>query len=816
MSRLYLNDDWKFTPEFSEQFLMQQSDGTSLEKVRLPHTCKELPYHYFSEDEYQMVCGYQKVIFAKEEWKGKTLLLTIDGAAHYAEVYLNGEKCGEHYSGYTAFTLDISEKLIWDKDNVLTIKVDSRESLNIPPFGHVIDYMTYGGIYRDVYLEIKEAVYLEDVFVKPEVSGKICSEIRLAGDMEKAGAEDNKNMQIKQSVYLEDELVGQSETLLKNWKEQGNNLEEKLNVDGKHLTIEGFVENVTLWDVENPVLYQVKTELICDGVVIDVHNVKVGFRSAEFKTDGFYLNGKKLKIRGLNRHQCYPYVGYAMPQSMQEYDVDILKKELGLNAVRTSHYPQSHYFIDRCDEIGLLVFTEFPGWQHIGDEAWKEQAVRNVEEMIVQYRNHPSIILWGVRINESVDDEEFYTRTNALAHQLDPTRQTGGVRCIKKSQLLEDVYTYNEFVHDGIQPGCEPKKKVTSDNNKPYLISEYNGHMFPTKSFDGEDHRVEHALRHARVLDSVASYEDICGSFGWCMADYNTHKDFGSGDRICYHGVLDMFRNPKLAAAVYACQQEKEVILEVGSSMDIGEHPASRRGEVWVFSNADSVRMYKNGRFLKEYKPKNEKYAHLKASPILIDDYIGNGIIENETYPEKQAKIITEALNHIALYGYNQIPAKIIWKAVQCFVRYRMTIDEVVGLYTKYVGDWGGKVTEFRFEAIKDGKVVKTVTKTPMKKMGLKATISSQVLEEKSSYDVAAVRVQAVDESENILYFCGEPLKLSVEGPIELIGPDVISLKGGMAGIYVKSTGESGSAVLTISNPQLGERKIPFEVKVTK
>ena len=174
--------------------------------------------------------------------------------------------------------------------------------------------------------------------------------------------------------------------------------------------------------------------------------------------------------------------------------------------------------------------------------------------MIVEYRNHPSIILWGVRINESQDNEALYTRTNALAHELDPTRATGGVRNFKKSQLLEDVYTYNEFVHDGKKPGCEPKASVTSDKNKPYMITEYNGHMFPTKAYDSEDHRVEHAMRHARVLDAVASHDDIAGSCGWCMADYNTHKDFGSGDRICYHGVLDMFRNPKLAASVYASQ----------------------------------------------------------------------------------------------------------------------------------------------------------------------------------------------------------------------------------------------------------------------
>ena len=786
MSRIYLNDDWKFTSEYSDEFLKQEKKD--IVTVRLPHTCKELPFHYFSEDEYQMVCGYQKTLYAPKQWQGKKVFLTIDGAAHYAEVFLNGEKCGEHYSGYTAFTIDISDELKYDTDNVITIKVDSRENLNIPPFGHVIDYMTYGGIYRDVFLDVKEPKFIQDIFVKPDVSGKIVSEVLLAGEI--SGAK------IRQTVEKDGKIVCQM----------------CIPITDNAMTMEGFVEKAELWDVENPVLYQVKTELVCEDTVMDTHQVRVGFRSARFEKDGFYLNGKKLKIRGLNRHQSYPYVGYAMPQSMQEFDADILKRELGLNAVRTSHYPQSHYFIDRCDEIGLLVFTEFPGWQHIGDAEWKNQAVKNVEEMVLQYRNHPSIILWGVRINESVDDEEFYTRTNALAHRLDPTRQTGGVRCIKNSQLLEDVYTYNEFVHDGIAPGCEPKKKVTSEVEKPYLITEYNGHMFPTKTFDCEDHRTEHALRHARVLDSVASHGDISGSFGWCMADYNTHRDFGSGDRICYHGVLDMFRNPKMAAAVYACQQNKDIVLEVGSGMDIGEHPASRRGEVWIFSNADSVKMYKNGKFLKEYMPKNEKFSHLQCSPILIDDYIGNAIAENEKFSKRQADMIKTALNHIALYGYGQLPPRILWIAAQCFVVYHMSMDEIVALYTKYIGDWGGTATQYRFEAIKDGKVVKTVIKTTMNQPGMKVKVSKNVLEEKNSYDVACVRIHAVDENENILCYCSEALKLSVEGPIQLIGPDMVPLRGGMAGTYVKTTGESGNAILTISNPQLGEVKVKFEV----
>ena len=782
MSRIYINNDWQFTPQFSEALLEARMED--LESVRLPHTCKELPYHYFSEEEYQMICGYRKVLDVPDEWKGKRVLMTIDGAAHYAEVYINGEKCGEHYSGYTAFTIDLSAYLKYGDENILVIRLDTRESLNIPPFGFVVDYLAYGGIYRDVYLDIRDQTYIADVFVKPEISGKIISDVTIRGNCD--------GVSMRQYAVM--------------------NGQRTLIAEGNGPKLDGYVEDVQLWDVDYPTLYTIETELILNDQILDIHRVRVGFRSTEFKTDGFYLNGRKLKIRGLNRHQSYPYVGYAMPRSMQEFDADILKKELGLNAVRTSHYPQSQYFIDRCDEIGLLVFTEMPGWQYIGDDAWKEQAVTNVEEMILQYRNHPSIILWGVRINESADDEAFYIRTNALAHKLDPTRQTGGVRCIKNSQLLEDVYTYNDFVHDGIASGCEPKAKVTSDAKKPYLITEYNGHMFPTKAFDCEDHRVEHALRHARVLDAVASQDDICGSFGWCMADYNTHKDFGSGDRICYHGVLDMFRNPKLAAAVYAIQQERDTVLEVSSAMDIGEHPASRRGEVWVFSNADSVKMYKNGRFLKEYVPGNEKFPNLEVSPILIDDYIGNALEEIEHYPPHQAKMVKEVVNHIALHGYASLPPRILWLTAQCMVCYKMSRQDVVELYTKYIGDWGGTATEYRFDAIRDGQVVKTVIKTPMKRVSMEVAVSSRALVEKNSYDVAAIRIRAVDEKGNLLPYCNEPLKITAESPVEIIGPDVVSLKGGMAGAYVKTTGSAGNATVTLSNPQLGTVKIPFEI----
>lgn len=823
--RIYLNDDWSFTEEFAEDFLKEDYEENLTDKnhiltnVRLPHTCKETPFHYFDESVYQMICGYRKKLFAPNDWLGKLVFMTFEGVAHSCEVFCNGNQVGEHHCGYTAFTVELSSFLNYGEENSIVVKVDSRENQNIPPFGFVIDYMTYGGIYRDVYLEVKQPIHIEDVFVHTShdfEKGKAELTVETSLVMpKKARTEENLRLRYslrkKVSEYQHTKEKGsQSIDAIEKpmiWQEVVSSSEQVTLLPSKYI-----VENPSLWDVDSPILYELKTELISDETIIDESITTFGFREAVFQSDGFYLNGKKLKIRGLNRHQSYPYVGYAMPESMQKLDADILKYELGVNAVRTSHYPQSHYFLDRCDEIGLLVFTEIPGWQHIGDEAWKEQAIRNVEDMVKQYRNHTSIILWGVRINESKDDDDFYRRTNEAAHRLDPYRQTGGVRAIKKSNLLEDVYTYNDFVHDGTTKGCEPKKKVTSDNSKPYLVSEFNGHMFPTKSFDKEEQRSEHAIRHANVLDAVMGEEDIAGCFGWCMFDYNTHKDFGSGDRICYHGVMDMFRNPKLAANVYACEQDKKPVLEISSSMDIGEHPGCNRGTIWIFTNVDSVRMYKNDRFIKEHSTKDSPYRHLKHGPIVIDDFIGDALEKKERFKPKHAKELSAAMNLVARGSLSHIPKKIIPTALKLVLLYHMNYAEVSELYTRYIGDWGGTSTSYRFEAIKDGKIVKTLVKEPTTKVHLEANADHTELYEKHSYDTALIRILAKDEHDNILSFYQEPVQLSVEGDIELVGPSVISLYGGMGGTYIRSKGVSGKGILSISACGIESKKIRFTV----
>ncbi len=796
---VFLNDNWEYFDRYDERLLL--GEGDNFIKVSLPHCVTETPFHYFDEKIYQKTVLYRRTLRKKQEWQNKRIFLCIDAAAHFAKVFVNAEKIAEHKGGYTAFEAELTDKLREDRDSVVSIKVDSHETLNFPPFGKVIDYMTYGGLYRGVRLDIREESFIKDVFCVPTVPDgialpqnadeKTVSDIRFTGTLRcHTEVEKGDGCAVHYSLY---EYGGDHQL-----KESD---EDTFSID-----------NIRLWDVLSPTLYTLRTELIKDGKVLDRMDTAIGFRKSQFAKNGYFLNGRRLKIVGLNRHQSFPYVGYAMPKSIQRYDAEILKNELGLNAVRTSHYPQSRHFVTRCDELGLLVFTEIPGWQHIGDDEWKKSAIAMTAEMVKQYRNHPSVILWGVRINESRDDDELYRLTNAVAHSLDESRPTGGVRYLKKSSFLEDVYTYNDFSHSGKNAGCEPKKQITPDPEKPYLISEYNGHMYPTKSFDNEELRTEHMLRHARVLDSAASYNDIAGSFGWCYADYNTHRDFGSGDRICYHGVCDMFRNPKLAAAVYAVRQDQIPVLELSSSMDIGEHPASVRGRIYLLTNADRVRMYKNDAFIREYTHQDSDFSHLYRPPIEIADLIGDRIKEGESFSEKQADAVKELLNFAARFGMDHLTPALKAKAAHLMVRHKMTFEDAYRLYGKYIENWGDAASFYRFEAIKGNKVVKTVIKEPFETLRLRASVSSDTLHIKESADVAAIRIKAVDQNENILPFFFGAVRAQVTGAAALIGPDIFPLYGGMGGTYLRTTGETGKAVLTLRTDGAEELSLRFDI----
>lgn len=784
MKRYPLNDGWYFTEQFTRQLTTLEKPEPELVPVRLPHTVKLLPFNDFSEQAYQMVSGYLRFLVPPESWRGQRVRVVFEGAAHQARVYLNGQLLAQHACGYTAFTVDLTDHLHWQGANNLTVELDSRENLDVPPFGNVIDYLTYGGLYREVFLEVGGPALIEDLCVRADMDGSVqcLPDCRNAEGLTLRFAVCNES---GEELVCRETGAEESEILLQ-------------------------LEHPELWDCEHPALYRLKAALKQGEKTVDERTVRFGFRRVEFRPDGFYLNEKRVQLRGLDRHQSWPYMGYAAPARAQRLDADILKYELGCNAVRTSHYPQSHYFINRCDEIGLLVFTEIPGWQHIGGESWKAQALENTREMVLQWRNHPSIFLWGVRINESADDDELYRKTNEIAHQLDPTRPTGGVRNFPHSHLLEDVYTYNDFSHHGPNRGCAPRKIITREGGKGYLISEYNGHMFPTKAYDCEEKRLEHALRHARVVSDAASQPGIGGSFGWCMFDYNTHRDFGSGDRICYHGVMDMFRNPKLAAAVYASQQEMTPVLEISSSMDIGEHPAGALGTVAVFTNADQIRLYRNDLLVGSFSPSAD-YAGLAHPPVLIEDTVSGLLERQEGMSPRTASMVREVLLATAMYG-SALPLSVLLKAAYLMGIKGFTREQGVDLYNRYVASWGGQVARWRFEAVKNGQVVASTVRCPGDTLALEVCADTDTLTDGPSWDMATVRIRAVDEYGAVRTWCSRSLSLRAEGAVELIGPASVPLSGGMAGCYLRTRGEAGTGRLTIEMEGAAPVTLSFQV----
>ena len=247
---------------------------------------------------------------------------------------------------------------------MLVVELDSTERKEIPPFGNVVDYLVYGGIYREVWLEEVSETYIDNAFVR---TLNVLQPKKVL-DIDVTFSESAKG-ELTFTLFDGDKVIG----------------EKKTDFTGRVINAKWAVTDVELWDTENPKLYTLKVKLDDKDEI----SVRFGFRECRFLTDGFYLNGKKIKIRGLNRHQSYPYVGYAMPKNVQKADADLLKYELGVNLVRTSHYPDSVHFLDRCDEIGLLVFTEMPSWQHLGEGEWRDICLDNVRRMVLRDRNHP-------------------------------------------------------------------------------------------------------------------------------------------------------------------------------------------------------------------------------------------------------------------------------------------------------------------------------------------------------------------------------------------------------------------------------------------
>lgn len=772
--RQNLNYDWQFAPNFDESYIAARA-APGTRKVLLPHTMKTVPFNYFDEESLNFVGTYFKTFRLSIGQMNKAIRLRFEGVASSCEVYVNGVKAGEHRGAYTGFDIDITRLVIFDRDNTLMVKVDAREKQNFPPFGGKIDYLTYGGIYREVYLEITEPDYIDYALISPVNNRYIEVKYRL-----------RRAVDLFQLRYKVRDDKGQIVC-------EG----EKRYEDAERVALKQEIPQPHLWDIDDPYLYTLETELIIDHRVVDVKTERFGMREAKFTPQGFYLNGKRVQLIGLNRHQSYPYVGYAMPKSQQRLDAYLLKNYLHCNFARSSHYPQSRHFYDCLDEIGMLCMIEVPGWQHIGDAEWQKELIKTTEETIVQYYNHPSIVLFGTRVNESEDNHDLYAATAAKVREYDSQRAIGGVRDFAHSELLEDVYTYNDFSCDGKNAGVLKPKKVAGDN-VPYLITEHNGHMHPTKRFDPTPNRVDQALRHARVVNDAGAYPQISGVVGWCFADYNTHKQFGSGDRVCYHGVLDMYRLPKYAAQFYRSQTDEEPILEVCANLAWGDVDKSLPQKVVVFSNVDYLKVYRGETEIGKFTPDKTHYDKLAHPPFIIPDLVGDALALGEGFSIEDADDMKALMLQAADTGVASLTLLQKNKMRQLLKKYDLSISAAEKLYLKYFASSDAKADYYKFVGYKNDVEVISKKVGVARDCKYRISISQPQFVEDGTYDVMKIDVFKVDQFGNTLDYANDVIKVNAFGAVENLGPTTAALSGGAVSFYVQSRGLRGLATIKV------------------
>ncbi|GAA4857257.1 glycoside hydrolase family 2 protein [Saccharopolyspora rosea] len=681
--------DWLFAPlDGARPGAVADRDMST---VDLPHTATGLSWRRWDPASWQRRWLYRKHFPARVD-PGLRYFLHFDAALTDAAPVLNGTPLPAHAGGYLPFRPEVTGLLAGH--NTLDVVVDGSFDPGVPPnrdgAPESVDFWQPAGLYREVHLVGVPAAHVADVFAKPvgvldDASRRL--EVRCELDL----AEDAVGLRVDAELRRAGTTLAAASTGLPALP------------PGRHpvaLRLPG-PRDVALWGIETPELYDVVVTLSQHGRALHDHRVRTGFREARFTRSGFFLNGERVQLFGLNRHQFFPFAGAAMPARVQRRDAQILREELNCNAVRCSHYPQHEAFLDACDELGLLVWEEPPGWQHLGDAGWLDRAYRDVHDMIVRDRNHPCVVLWAARLNETPGAPEFYARTQRLAEALDDSRQTTGAvhpGDHDTTDFQQDVFGYDDYTA-GTGPDGRPRPELLPPRtDRPYLVSEAVGTLSgPARYYrrtDPQPVQQGQALAHARAHDLARSDERYAGLLGWAGFDYPSGQG-NSADGIKWPGVVDLFRVAKPGAAVYRAQVDprRRPVLEPAFCWVLdGPSPVGDLGDrAAIFSNADRLELHVDGRHLAALRPDRAEFPRLPHPPFFadlstvdgvelrIDGYLGDRLVISRRFcADRSRDRLALALDDAELSGVDATRAEI--RAVDRFGNTRPHVTGDVAL----------------------------------------------------------------------------------------------------------------------------------------
>ena len=608
-------------------------DDSRWEVVSLPHGIEYLPTEASGCINYQGEVWYRKHFSPEKGLKGKKLFLHFEAIMGKSRIYLNGKLVKEHFGGYLPVVIDITNAIRWDAENLLSVWADNSNDPNYPPgkSQDVLDYTYMGGIYRDCWLVAHNNVYITDpnyeditagggffVFYNhvSEQEADVSLQLHLRNEWKKS-FQGVVEYELQQADGKQTALINHTFTLKSN---HATTIKEEVTLKNPHL-----------WSPENPYLYHLFIRVLDkEGNIIDGYRQRIGIRSVEFKgAEGFWLNGKPYgkPLIGANRHQDFAVIGNAVPNSLHWKDAKKLR-DAGLKIIRNAHCPQDPAFMDACDELGLFVIDNIPGWQFWNNDPIFSQRVYNdIRQVVRRDRNHPCIWLWEPILNETNYPADFAEKAQNTVKEEYPHPY-----CYS---ACDDFAQGHELFPVLFSHPSNANKELALKESDPKVsyftrewgdaVDTWSAHNSPSRAAHnwGEHAMLVQARHYARPDYPYTSYDALCHTSpqhtGGCLWHPFDHQRGYHPDPF-YGGIMDVFRQPKYSYYMFQAQRSpitENQPFETGPMVYIAHEmtPFSPK-DVTVYSNCEEVKLTfnKNG---KTYTYKKTPRKEGIPSPII-------------------------------------------------------------------------------------------------------------------------------------------------------------------------------------------------------
>ncbi|MFR9503297.1 MAG: glycoside hydrolase family 2 TIM barrel-domain containing protein [Rikenellaceae bacterium] len=729
------------------QFHLNESDNPTWVDVSLPHTANIEPL--LVNDQWQGLCFYRKEFDIEEYSSDKNYYFEFEGAMNHITIYINGIEVKQAQGGYLPVVIDATANLK-ASGNIMEITLDNRDNAVTGPKPlSILDFNMYGGLYRNAKLITKNKSHISHpiladrtasggLFISTPVVDKQLSEVKIQTHVINQ-TDESRSLKVNYQIFDNEGLVAEGQSSAQKMASYGN---------GEFVEFVN-IENPKLWSPSEPNLYRAVVELYDGATLLDKEESTFGIRKFEFRDNQLYINGIKTYLRGVNRHQEYPHIGYALSDNAQYRDAEKIKAA-GFDYIRLSHYPQSPAFMEACDSLGLVVADAILGWQYYNEnDLFKSHAYQSARDLVRRDRNHPCVMTWEVSLNETKMPISFMAELHKIVHEEYPGDN------VFTCGWMSDVY---DIYFQARQHRIGHPQDMTFE--KPYMVSEYGDWEYYSNNAGLNQHqhsrekRIELSSRQLRsageqgllqqAYNLQESHNDnmnipATGDSYWVMFDYNR----GYHDDIESSGIMDLFRIPKFAYYFYASQSDREPVLKIASYWD-----ENSTTDVTVFSNCDEVKLYLNNKLVASQGPdQNEISKNLNHPPFTF-----------EVGKFKAGKLRAD--------GYTN-----------------------------------GK------------KVMSTTIETPKSPTKLVCWIDPSARPaEAGCNDLVFCYIAAVDKNGTIYPYFDEHIELELDDKVKLINPDGVTAEAGVATALLQIGEEGGQSTLTAKSGKM-TTQFTFDIK---